>query len=64
MPPRKQRKKKHRRRSSRKTRWGRLRKWLSLSAVVAVVLAVALLYIDVSVAARFDGRLWRLPSRV
>lgn len=63
MSPRKKPIKKRRKRRSRKARPGRLRRWLSLSAVAIVFLALGLLYLDVSVRARFDGRLWRIPSR-
>ena len=56
MPPRRTHRKRRRRKPSRK---------LWRLAIVLIVLALsALVYLRVSLAQRFDGRLWMLPSRV
>ncbi len=45
--------------------WARFRRWLLLAAgVLALLFLVWVLYLDVTVRAKFDGKKWALPARV
>jgi penicillin-binding protein 1B len=58
------RKKKSRRRRVRGRRLFRLRTLVNLGITFAVLLAASVIYLSVTVSSRFDGRLWKIPSKV
>ncbi len=51
--------------SAKRRGWSRFRRWLLLAfGVLALLLLVWVLYLDVTVRAKFDGKKWALPARV
>lgn len=51
--------------SAQRSGWARFRRWLLLAfGVLALLLLVWVVYLDVAVRAKFDGKKWALPARV
>ncbi len=58
------RRRKRKRRRKRRSRASRIRVFVSLALTAGVIVAGILVHLNVEVTSQFEGRLWKLPSRI